>query len=420
MAAPSAGDTSVTRQLWDETLTRLLNLSDSTLQRNAELEARVAHLELELSVWKQAHSAALDTAERESTAHNAAVTALNRQMASLQAAQAANNINPLILCVIDSFDGYFFNSSLLVQGYQGGRLAGQQIARYVAEYLPSEEVKVLGRASFWVTVYYNKSGLLELVNDRQLCTAEQLESFLLGFTQASPRFTLIDVGPAKDVAFAKIKDYLRTFSALPQTLRVFFGGAYDMTHMAILSELQNESLLGKIRLLQCMDGTPLDINKFGLPRVQFGGLLVSHKSPKTPPPISLPIMTARGTVTVGGLVSPQSPPRATLQTSGPRLIDPSKPLHRQEPPPCNEYYLMTCNKGTACKYSHEYLLTPDQLATLAANAKKAPCNAIKRGLECPAGDQCCWGHVCPNGIRCFHLSKGKCWFKGEGMHPPDL
>lgn len=22
------------------------------------------------------------------------------------------------------------------------------------------------------------------------------------------------------------------------------------------------------------------------------------------------------------------------------------------------------------------------------------------------------GHVCPSGARCFHLSKGKCWFKG--------
>ena len=27
------------------------------------------------------------------------------------------------------------------------------------------------------------------------------------------------------------------------------------------------------------------------------------------------------------------------------------------------------------------------------------------------------GHVCPGGARCFHLSKGKCWFKG-GAYPP--
>ena len=34
------------------------------------------------------------------------------------------------------------------------------------------------------------------------------------------------------------------------------------------------------------------------------------------------------------------------------------------------------------------------------------------GVQCPYGDQCCWGHICPNGPKCFHLSKGKCWFKG--------
>lgn len=36
-------------------------------------------------------------------------------------------------------------------------------------------------------------------------------------------------------------------------------------------------------------------------------------------------------------------------------------------------------QGT-CKYSHDYVLTPDQLATLASNAKKAPCNFLKNGV----------------------------------------
>ena len=81
-----------------------------------------------------------------------------------------------------------------------------------------------------------------------------------------------------------------------------------------------------------------------------------------------------------------------------------------------------------CKYGHDYVLTPEQLESLAANAKKAPCNWLKNGkqyqkvivilfnvsagVQCPFGDKCCWGHVCPNGPACFHLGKGKCWFKG--------
>jgi hypothetical protein len=79
---------------------------------------------------------------------------------------------------------------------------------------------------------------------------------------------------------------------------------------------------------------------------------------------------------------------------------------------------MSCSKGAGtCKYSHDYVLTPEQLISLANNAKKAPCNWLKNGVHCPYGEKCCWGHVCPNGPKCFHLSKGKCWFKGEGMHP---
>lgn len=72
----------------------------------------------------------------------------------------------------------------------------------------------------------------------------------------------------------------------------------------------------------------------------------------------------------------------------------------ENPPPCNEFYLMTCSKGVRftmvskfpstdhrllnqagiCKYSHEYSLTPEQLLSLANNAKKAPCNWLKNGL----------------------------------------
>ena len=69
----------------------------------------------------------------------------------------------------------------------------------------------------------------------------------------------------------------------------------------------------------------------------------------------------------------------------------------ENPPPCNEFYLMTCSKGVCfvcrfcgfywtiykqagvCKYSHDYILTPEQLVSLANNAKKAPCNWLKNG-----------------------------------------
>lgn len=61
----------------------LLDLSTATVKRNAELENRVAELEVELSVWKQAHSVALEASERETKAHNVQVAALNRQISNL-------------------------------------------------------------------------------------------------------------------------------------------------------------------------------------------------------------------------------------------------------------------------------------------------------------------------------------------------
>ena len=49
------------------------------LKRNADLEQRVAELEVELHVWKQAHSVALEASE----AHNVQIAALNRQISGL-------------------------------------------------------------------------------------------------------------------------------------------------------------------------------------------------------------------------------------------------------------------------------------------------------------------------------------------------
>jgi len=85
----------------DETLTRLLSkifsfisrrfrrdlpladLSSATVRRNSDLENRVAELEVELLVWKQAHSVALEASEREVKAHNVQIAALNRQISSM-------------------------------------------------------------------------------------------------------------------------------------------------------------------------------------------------------------------------------------------------------------------------------------------------------------------------------------------------
>ncbi|KDR83573.1 hypothetical protein GALMADRAFT_653594 [Galerina marginata CBS 339.88] len=412
MATQPVGEAN--QHLWDETLTRLLNLSSVTVRRNADLENRVAELEVELSVWKQAHSVALEASEREVKAHNVQIAALNRQISNLDSFKT--NHNALILCIING-DDIVFNREHLVQGYQGGRTAAQKLTQAIAEQLSSEEVHVYGRLSFWITIYFNKTELAEDLSANNICSQDQFAAFLNGFTQASPRFSTVDVGYGMEYVEAKIKEYIQIFTCFPQTLRLFFGGYDPVAYMSTLSALEKDQMLGKIVILYRSHGQDANGEKpnvFSLPRLVVDGLFMTERPPRMPKKLA-PLTTGpyNAVTSNGGLISPQSPARPVG-----RHIDPSLPLHKQNPPPCNEFYLMTCSKGAGvCKYSHEYILTPEQLVSLANNAKKAPCNWLKNGVQCPYGDQCCWGHICPNGPKCFHLSKGKCWFKGEAMHP---
>ena len=97
-----------------------------------------------------------------------------------------------------------FPKSLITQGQTGGRQAAQSLTKAIAEYLANEDLQVLGRLSFWITVYYNKRGLLDLLLDNGLCAAEQFEAFLSGFSETSPRFTMVDVGFSKGATVAKV------------------------------------------------------------------------------------------------------------------------------------------------------------------------------------------------------------------------
>ncbi|EED80771.1 predicted protein [Postia placenta Mad-698-R] len=407
MASPSAGDT--TKQLWDEALTRVL----ATLKRNSELEARVTELELELSVWKQAHSGIVEMAERDKKAHNAQVATLNRQIssigflkASLSSLRARYRLNtlsqdqhPLILCVIDG-DANIFHPSLLVQGQQGGRQAAQELTKAIAEYLSQEEAQVFGRLSFWVTVYYNRRGLLSALQNESICNGEQFEGFLSGLSQASPRFHLVDVGPGRDGTDVKIKD------------------GHDGTYTSTLMALEKEELLGKVILLHGGNVPPEILQQLPVHIMPVDGLFMLHAPSyvqRRPGPI--PLTGLKHNVTThGGLISPESETYSTIATA--RKANGTKPIDS--------------TKGANCKYSHEWYLSPEQLDILSKNAKKAPCNYLKNGmffvdvfklnpthpapliafLIVPSQ-----GHICPSGVRCFHLSKGKCWFKGDGMHP---
>lgn len=110
----------------------------------------------------------------------------------------------MILCVIDG-DGNIFNNNLLVSGLEGGREAGRVLMQGIDEYLKTSNFQSRGRLTLWLSVYFNKKGLQETLIAHNVCSLEQFEAFLTGFSQASPRFSLVDVGPGKEAADAKIK-----------------------------------------------------------------------------------------------------------------------------------------------------------------------------------------------------------------------
>ncbi|KAJ3992268.1 hypothetical protein F5050DRAFT_1789604 [Lentinula boryana] len=427
-----------------------------------ELEARVSELEMELSVWKRAHSVALEASERD-----------NMHVASLQQASTPDDFerqsgDPLVLCVING-QQTFFHQTLLTQGFMGGQSAAQHLTRAISEYLTSEDIQITGRLtflSFWVSIYFNKSELVNMLVGQSICSREQLEGFLAGFSETSPRFTAVDVGIGEGAADRKIREYIRTYTRLPETLRTFLGGCHESNalYSGAFDCLQSENLLEKLVILRGLSEDWSD-HTFPIHVLNVDKLLVQqapHPSMQQLAPLRVPFLEPAPGPSNGGLVSPQSPVRNGVRYPDPRYVS-SKVTTAvrciwliicvsictnasttrnysllidllgctENPPPCNEHYLMACSKGAgACKYSHDYILSPEQLAVLAANAKKAPCNWLKSGadlhnssytqdegslvlgLQCPYGELCCWGHVCPGGSHCFHLRKGKCWFKG--------
>ncbi len=152
--------------------------------------------------------------------------------------------NPLILCLIDG-DGNIFSADLIKQGQGGGRQAAMLLTMGLTDYLASLDPAAAfspSRGQIWLSIYCNKNGLLETLMNNSICTMEEFEAFVLGFNQASPLFSIVDVGNGKEAADSKIKgmlvlliscaqsldeiyaEYLRVFTRFPQTTKVFFGG----------------------------------------------------------------------------------------------------------------------------------------------------------------------------------------------------
>jgi len=399
-------------ETWDRLLNEQTVLFRTTASKNTELEAQVEELERELSVWK----AAFKTADDDKKALVKTVSKLERNLDSLR------EDNPLVLCIIDG-DGNIFSPELITLGQAGGRQAAALLTKGLTDHLASiesPEAASAARGQIWLNIYCNKTGLVETLITHELCTREQFESFLIGFNQASPLFSIVDVGNGKEAADAKVKECLRVFTRFPQTMRVFFGGAHDNGYTSTLNYLQNEGLLDKIIILRGYRDLAHELKSLDLPNVWIEGVFLTKRLPNNP------FKKTNGQQLLPSVQpqdfekfrhkSSQGPAPQRSPKKGPKRLDPELPLHKQKPPPCNFHYLAQCKQGQNCRFGHDYVLVPDQLKELREASKRWPCPSVNRGHACHLGNACCMSHVCPKGPRCSFAKAGKCKFVGEGMH----
>ncbi|TRM68231.1 hypothetical protein BD626DRAFT_481139 [Schizophyllum amplum] len=101
-----------------------------------------------------------------------------------------------------------------------------------------------------------------------------------------------------------------------------------------------------------------------------------------------------------------------------RKLDPSKPPWKNDPPPCNNFYLLSycTHAATECKYSHYYDITAEDEEAMRKYLKSVPCAEVRPGEKCAMGKECIYGHFCPKGSTCPYFARGRCNFGGSDMH----
>jgi len=289
---------------------------------------------------------------------------------------ATQNQHALILCIING-DELVFNREFMIQGYQGGRAAAQQLTQRIAAQLSSEEVHVYGRLSFWITIYFNKAELAEDLSASNICPLEQFHSFVtvschdcafrlwpftcrlrvshthrLGLqplTQVTatnhwtPKYRVSSISQA--ICFNSTLDRISSDIHIlapdiacllwrfvpfhqPPSLKIHIvqQPGYDpSTHMGLFSALDRDDILGKISLLYpsqpVADSVTEMPNPFTLPRLILDGLFLPEKPPRAPKKLAPLTTGSYSSVTSnGGLISPQSPDRSPGRPIDPSLV----------------------------------------------------------------------------------------------------
>jgi hypothetical protein len=108
-----------------------------------------------------------------------------------------------VVTLIDG-DGTIFSRDFISQGLQGGHLAARLLSDSITQFLSTN----YGAKPYqlWVYLFYNRRGLTDTFNRVGLGSLNKtFEDFVVGFNQATERFTMVDVGSTKEAADVKLK-----------------------------------------------------------------------------------------------------------------------------------------------------------------------------------------------------------------------
>lgn len=117
-----------------------------------------------------------------------------------------------------------FSEEYLARGKDGGRDAAASLSAAIKDHLQSYNANLPGQVDGKIgvssrgsrsqriispqilcTVYVNRMGLSNTLVSSKICTAQKLSDFIIGFNQASPLFTVVDVGEGKEAADTKLR-----------------------------------------------------------------------------------------------------------------------------------------------------------------------------------------------------------------------
>lgn len=170
----------------------------------------------------------------------------------------------------------------------------------IRDYMSNTTLTLANNVPVLATVYYNKAGLQQILVSTGVCTNKQFEGFLLGFNQATPLCSMVDVGPGKEAADHKIKgistlragvplftsspENLKVYARLPQVQRVFLGVSHDNGYKTSLTALGVDRVLDKVVLIRGYEWVAAELHELQLSHVNWKGLFMAQKLTYVKPP----------------------------------------------------------------------------------------------------------------------------------------